>query len=254
MKSEVTARPIGIFDSGMGGLSVLRELMAIMPCEDYIYYGDNKNAPYGVKGEAEILRLTRSAIDLLYESNIKALVIACNTATSAAAAALRAEAIIPIVGMEPALKSAALSGLDGAILVMATPLTLYQEKFGLLMSKYGQNAIPVPCKGLMEFVERGDRDSAALNDYLHALFEPYRNVKLAGVVLGCTHYIFIKDAIARALPGVPQFDGNAGTARRLKSLLEERGALRMEGEGGATLMTSGDTRTVLPLMKALLYE
>ena len=125
--------PIGVFDSGVGGISTLREMIRELPDERFIYFGDMANAPYGTKNTEEVITCVRSVVDRLMEQNIKALVIACNTATGAAAAVLRDELSIPVVGMEPALKPASKARKNGSVLVLATPLTLHQEKFENLM-------------------------------------------------------------------------------------------------------------------------
>lgn len=244
-------RPIGVFDSGVGGVSVLKEMAALMPAERFIYYGDNLNAPYGVRPEGEIRALSLDVAEKLVAYHIKALVIACNTATSAAAQTLRDRLSIPVVAMEPALKPAAVNHGHGRILVLATPATLRQRKFGDLMRQYGRDAEMVPCPGLMEYVERGEIASPDLDAYLRERFAPYQNTAIDAVVLGCTHYVFLKEAIARALPGVAQYDGNRGTARRLQSLLAENGALNLSASGGVEFMTSGDAAVYLPLMQQL---
>jgi len=242
---------IGFFDSGVGGVSVLRDAARLLPRERFLYYGDNLNAPYGTKSEDTIRTLATHIADVLLSYDVKALVIACNTATSAAAAALRERLTIPVVGMEPALKPASQLWRGGRILVLATPATLRQHKFQLLNEKYGEHAIVRPCAGLMEFVEAGEMESGRLYDYLAAVLADYRDVQLDAVVLGCTHYVFLKGALSRLLPGVPLVDGNEGTARRLESLLAQGGMLRAEGEGGVTFMTSGDEAVFIPLMEKL---
>ena len=244
--------PIGVFDSGVGGGSVLRDMMARLPRETFIYYGDNLNAPYGVKSEEEIRTLATHVADVLLALNVKALVVACNTATSAAIEPLRARLAIPVVGMEPALKPASKMRHGGKVLVMATTATLRQNKFQHLYSLYGQNAVIQPCPGLMEFAERGEMEGAGVEGYLKEIFAPYAGEQLDAVVLGCTHYVFLKEAISRALPGVPLVDGNDGTARRLEYLLREGGMLREEGKGGVTFMTSGNREVYIPLMQRLL--
>ncbi len=242
---------IGFFDSGVGGVSVLRDAVRLLPRERFLYYGDNLNAPYGTKSEDTIRTLATHAADVLLSYDVKALVIACNTATSAAAATLRARLAIPVIGMEPALKPASLAWHGGHILVLATPATLRQQKFLALSEKYGEHALVRPCAGLMELVEAGELEGGRLRGYLTAVLDEYRGMQLDAVVLGCTHYVFLKRELARLLPGVPLFDGNEGTARRLKSLLEQGDMLRAEGEGGVTFMTSGDEAVFLPLMERL---
>ena len=242
---------IGFFDSGVGGVSVLRDAARLLPHERFLYYGDNLNAPYGTKSEDTIRTLATHVADVLLTYDVKALVIACNTATSAAAAALRARLTIPVVGMEPALKPASQLWRGGRILVLATPATLRQNKFRLLNEKYGEHAVVRPCAGLMELVEEGELSGDRLNDYLSGVLAEYRGVQLDAVVLGCTHYVFLKRALSRLLPGVPLIDGNEGTARRLMSLLKQSDLLRGEGEGTVTFMTSGDEAVFIPLMEKL---
>ncbi len=250
--------PIGMFDSGVGGLSVLKQAQKILPSEDYIFLGDNLNAPYGQRDEGEIIRLTCSAVDILVQKRVKALVIACNTATSAAASTLRANLSIPVIGMEPALKPAQAHRHGGRILVLATPATLSLPKFGALMERYGDGAVPVPITGLVERIERGEVSGAPLEEYLTELLAPYLNYPVDAAVLGCTHYIFAKKAIAHVLgPNVVLVDGNEGTAKQLKRVLSEGnllagGHLGEQRKGRVTLMTTGDEAVYLPLMERLL--
>ena len=215
--------PIGVFDSGVGGISVLRELMALMPNENYIFFGDSANAPYGTKTLDEVVKLTCKDAAYLYEQGVKAIVVACNTATSAGVKILRERYTdIPVIGIEPALKPAVLSAKHPTVLVMATPMTLREEKFQNLMHRYEQDAeiIPLPCPGLVEFIERGELESEELEHFLRKLFAPYK--KADAVVLGCTHYPFAKKMIGKILgEEVLLFDGGAGTARETKRKLEE---------------------------------
>ena len=246
---------VGVFDSGLGGISVLRALVAELPREDFRYFGDSAHAPYGEKTEAEVLELSRGIAERFLADGAKAIVIACNTATSAAAATLRAaHPDVPIVGIEPALKPASLLRHGGCVLVMATPVTLSQEKFLSLMARYGEGAVALPCPGLMEFVERGETDSPALEDYLQRLFQPFRARQVDSVVLGCTHYAFLREQIARHFPaGTVLVDGNEGTVRQLRRRLEETGLLREAGEGSVTLETCCDRPEVIGQMRRLLW-
>ena len=150
--------PIGFLDSGLGGISGLREALKIMPNENYIYFGDSKHAPYGVKSREEIRDLTFKAVEFLLSKGAKGIVVACNTATSAAVAELRiAYPHLPLVGIEPAIKPAVEHNRKGKIIMMATPMTVKQDKFNYLLDKYRDKAdiVPIPCGGLMEFVEEG---------------------------------------------------------------------------------------------------
>lgn len=242
--------PVGVFDSGVGGISTLREMIRELPDERFLYYGDTANAPYGTKNTDEVIRCVRRVVDRLLGEKIKALVIACNTATGAAAAVLRKELTIPVVGMEPALKPASLIRKNGSVLVLATPLTLQQEKFENLMKQYGEGAVKVPCPGLMELVENDEPDRA--RQYLEELFSRFPEDQVDAVVLGCTHYVFLKDMIRELLPErIAITDGNAGTARQLRRVLTREGTLNRNGPGGVELRTSG-TEKDLELMKKLL--
>lgn len=245
------ARPIGVFDSGVGGVSVLRDLVRLLPRERFIYYGDNKNAPYGTRSEEEIRALSLDVANWLLGRDIKAMLVACNTATSAAVATLRERLSIPVVGMEPALKPAYELHADGKILVLATPATLRQAKFHRLYERYGEHAVALPCPELVEFVESGRCEGAEIDAYLARRFADVQGEKLAAAVLGCTHFSFLKKALGRALPGVPLLDGNEGSARRLEYLLRENGTLREDGEGSVEFFTSGDEDVFLPLMRRL---
>ena len=245
--------PIGMFDSGVGGISVLREALRALPHERFIFFGDTKNAPYGTKDRETVLALSRSVLKQLLDRGAKAVLIACNTATSAAAATLRAEyPDLPIIGMEPAVKPAAQFHRDGVILSMATPGTVAGEKYAHLLSLYGEGVVSLPCPGLMEFAERGEMDSPGLRDYLARLFAPYAGQKIEAVVLGCTHYVFLKRTISSFFPGVPLLDGNEGTVRQLRRRLAEKDLLAPEDrEGGAELLSSGGEEAI-KTMRALL--
>ena len=244
--------PVGVFDSGVGGISTLREMIRELPDERFIYYGDIANAPYGTKSTTEVIACVRSVVNRLLEQESKALVIACNTATGAAAATLRRELTIPVIGMEPALKPASEMRKDGSVLVLATPLTLKQEKFTNLMKRYGEGAVKVPCPGLMELVEADDETGAL--QYLQELFSRFDIDRVDAVVLGCTHYVFLKDMIRALLPEhIAITDGNAGTARQLRRVLDREGLLNPEGPGSVELQTSG-TRKDLELMEKLLKD
>jgi len=250
MTMDLTRNPVGVFDSGVGGISTLRDMIRELPEERFIYYGDMANAPYGTKRTAEVIACVRNVVEKLTARGIKALVIACNTATGAAAATLRRELTIPVIGMEPALKPASEMRKDGSVLVLATPLTLRQEKFENLMRRYGEGAVKVPCPGLMELVEADD--GAGALHYLQDLFSRYPLDRVDAVVLGCTHYVFLKDMIRDLLPErVAITDGNAGTARQLRRVLDQNGLLNREGPGSVELETSGTERD-LALMCRLL--
>lgn len=248
----MNASPIGMLDSGVGGISVLKEAVRQMPHEHFIFFGDTKNAPYGVRPQDEVYALAESIVSRMAAQGVKAVVIACNTATSAAAARLREKYAFPIIGMEPALKPAQAYHRDGVILSMATPATIAGEKYARLYAQYGNGVVSLPCPGLMEFVERNEMDTPALHAYLQRLFSPYRQQKIEAVVLGCTHYSFLKDAVARQLPGVPLLDGNAGTVQQLIRRLKENDALAPEGRPGRVEILSSGGEEAVRIMRRLL--
>jgi len=250
--------PIGIFDSGSGGISVLRTALHMLPNERFLYFGDTANAPYGTKTEEEVITLAKRVAEDLLDQGCKALVIACNTATCAAAATLRA--MYPdliIIGMEPALKLAHDLRPEGDILVLATPVSLSSDKYRLLYTAYGEHAHSLPCPGLMDFVERGDIDSDELKSYLLDKLSPFlqNNNIPAAVVLGCTHYVFLKKTIASLLPKETLvLDGNEGTVRQLRRRLEGENLLSDTPvfTDRVQLSTSGDA-SALQLMHQLLH-
>jgi glutamate racemase len=228
-------QPIGVFDSGLGGISVLREIVRLMPDEDYVYYGDSANAPYGSRTTEEIRSLTDGAVQELIKYKVKAIVIACNTASSAAGNELRHRyQDLPIVCIEPALKPAVLKNRGGAVVVLATEATLREAKFRSLMQSYQDKAeiIKLPLPGLPEFVERGELHSAALQHFLQQHFSKLSGRKIGSIVLGCTHYPFVRSMIAKlAGPEVQIFDGAAGTARQLRRKLFSHDLLKKTGPG-----------------------
>ncbi|MBE6053401.1 MAG: glutamate racemase [Clostridium sartagoforme] len=252
-------RPIGFFDSGVGGLSVLREAVKIMPNEDYIYFGDSINAPYGTRSVDEVRSLTFKAVEFLLNKGVKGLAIACNTATSAAVSDLRKiYPEVPLVGIEPALKPAVELNKDGDILIMATAMTLKEEKFNRLMEKYKDRAsiIPVPCPGLMEFIEAGDYQGKEVEEYLLEKINTYRNGKIASIVLGCTHYPFIKDTLSEIVgEDVNIIDGGLGTAKELRRRLREKNLLTdSNSKGRVEIINSSERREIIDLSYKLLIE
>ena len=232
---------IGVFDSGVGGISVLKELYKVLPNENFLYYGDSANTPYGDKTRQQIRARSMQVVEHLMAQGAKAIVIACNTATSAAARALRATyPDIPVLGIEPALKPAAMKYYGKRLLVLATAATLKLEKFQQLKSSMEERdeIITLPCSGLAERIEQGNLDAPDLTELLQRLVGEYRG-KVDSVVLGCTHYPFVRRQIRSVLGDVPFFDGAEGTARRQQSLLTEADLLKPEDEpGSVTFETS----------------
>ena len=231
---------IAVFDSGVGGVSVLRELIRLMPQERYLYFGDSKNAPYGTKTTQQVRELTLAAAEMLMEQGIKALVVACNTATAAAIIDLRAKyPDMIVIGIEPALKVAADHFPGGEIGVMATPVTLREEKFDVLLHRFTDTCTvhKIPAPGVVELVEQGKADSAEMDALLEPMLSPYKG-KLCAMVLGCTHYPFASGAIERILgKETALLDGGPGTARQTKRRLEAAGLLS-DGPGELIIQSS----------------
>lgn len=248
---------IAVFDSGVGGISVLRQLRRLMPQERYVYFGDSANAPYGSRPTEQVRQLTLAAVEKLFrEYPVKALVVACNTATSAAIEALRAT--YPqriIVGIEPALKQAADLCPQGRIGVMATEVTLREAKFDLLARRLAGSCsvIKIPAPGLVEFIESGRRDSPEAQAFLQDLLSPYVG-KLDVLVLGCTHFPFVSRSIRRILgPGPEIIHGGGGTARETRRRLEAAGLLGA-GPGEVLIRNSAQSEDLQALSYALLTE
>lgn len=236
--------PIAVVDSGMGGITVLRKLHRIMPNENYIYFGDSANSPYGTKTKEEIKNLTVDAVEMLMKRGAKSVVIACNTATSAAAAYLREKyPDYPFVGLEPAIKPAALSGQWPRVLVLATPLTLKEDKFNKLMSRFENEAefIKLPAPELVGFVESCNLDSPEEIEYLEKILAPYSDNRVDAVVLGCTHFPYARRQIQRILGDeVLVFDGSLGAARQCRRLLEARNLINDSASEGTILFENSD--------------
>ena len=235
-KVEEKYMPIGFFDSGVGGLSVMREALKIMPNENYIYFGDSINAPYGVKSAEEVRILTFKAVELLLSKGVKGIVIACNTATSAAVADLRLKyPNLPLVGIEPAVKPAVELKENGDILIMATPMTIKESKFKRLMERYKDRAkiIPVPCQGLVEFIESGKLEGKEIEDYLINRLSEYKDSNISAIVLGCTHYPFIKPILHKIFGfDVSIIDGGMGTVKELRRKLIKENILNDSNKKG----------------------
>ncbi|AOR22265.1 glutamate racemase [Clostridium taeniosporum] len=250
-------RPIGFFDSGVGGLSVMREAIRLMPNEDYIYFGDSKNAPYGIKTVDEVRTLTVEAFEYLLKKNVKAIVVACNTATSAAIDLVRDKyKDIPIIGIEPALKLAVKYNRKGNIIIMATPMTLREKKFKALMKRYAKDhdIVSLPCAKLVELIENGIITGKELEDYLKEKFKPYDNKDIGVVVLGCTHYPFIKETLHKLInEDIPIIDGGFGTSQELKRRLKEKNLLNTkEKKGNITIINSNGNEDIIELSKRLI--
>ena len=238
--------PIGVFDSGLGGLSVVRQIVADMPHERVLYFGDSANAPYGTKTPEQVRALSFAVAERLIGQGAKAIVVACNTATSAAIEDLRETCNIPIIGMEPALKLACEreGGQRQRVIVAATELTLRERKFAKLMKRFDaeHTIFKEPCPDLVQIVESG-----RLNDHdlvmkaLRSHFDRYDLETIDSVVLGCTHFVFYHDYFRELLPNSAAIiDGNEGTVHHLSLVLESLGQLAPESQAGSVELANSD--------------
>jgi glutamate racemase len=248
--------PIGVFDSGVGGLSVLREIRARLPAEDLIYIADSGHVPYGNKSADFIVERSLDLARFLLQRGAKALVIACNTATASAASKLRAEfPHVPIVGMEPAVKPAAEATKNGMVGVLATVGTLRSARFAALLDRFAHDieVVVQPAPGLVEQVEAGKLDTDETRELVEVFVRPLKEGGADTIVLGCTHYPFLKPLIAAAAgDNVALVDTGAAVARQLERRLAEAG-LRREArrDGGDEFFTTGDlakARRVIPIL------
>ncbi len=234
---------IAVFDSGVGGISVLRHLRRELPREKFLYFGDSANAPYGSRPTREVRDLTLAAAEMLNGAgNVKALVIACNTATAAAVKDVRAAyPELIVIGIEPALKVAADHFPGGRVGVMATEVTLREEKFDLLLHRFDEDCTiaKIPAPGLVQLIEQGRVEDPETDALLHSILDPYVG-KLDALVLGCTHYPFAANAISRVLgKEVALLEGGGGTARETRRRLAEAGLL-YEGPGELVILNSAN--------------
>ena len=241
---------IAVFDSGVGGISVLRHLVRWLPGERFLYYGDSANAPYGSRSTEEVRQLTLAAAEkLTTEYPIKALVIACNTATAAAVIQVRETyPDLIVIGIEPALKVAADSFPGGRIGVMATEVTLREEKFDLLLHRFdeGCTIAKIPAPGLVQLIEAGKVDAPETEELLRQILGPYIG-KLDALVMGCTHYPFAATAISRVLgPEVTLLEGGDGTARETRRRLAAADLLE-EGTGEIRIINSSENPEMIRL-------
>ena len=249
--------PIAVFDSGVGGISVLRELVKLMPGENYLYFGDSANAPYGSRTTEEVRQLSLAAAKkLTTEYPVKALVVACNTATAAAIKALRLRyPELMIIGIEPAVKLACDTFPGGTIGVMATPVTLNEGKLRRLLSRCDDHCqiVKLPAVGLVELVEAGKANSPESEALLGDLLGPWAG-KLDALVLGCTHYPFAAKTITNILgPDTVLLDGGVGTAIHTRHRLEEAGLLH-EGQGEVIFENSANDPAITALCRQLLEQ
>ena len=249
-----TRRPIGIFDSGVGGLSVAREIRRTLPAEDLLYVADTAYCPYGDRPLEEVRTRALAVGRYVERAGAKLVVAACNTASGAALEQLRQALAIPVVGLEPPVKTGAALTRNGKVGVMATAGTLASSRFARLVRDHanGVEVVPQACPGLADLIEEGHLEGERLHAWLERLTLPLKRAGVDTVVLGCTHYAFVSEPIARVLgPAVQLVDSAPAIARRTEHLLRGDAGRRTDGPGTFTVLTTGDPRKVAPVVARL---
>lgn len=250
----MSSAPIGIFDSGVGGLSVARDIRLRLPAEDLLYFADNAFCPYGGRPLNEIRARSVAVVDELVDRGAKIVVVACNTASGAALETLRERFPLPIVGLEPAVKPAAERSRNGRIGVLATAGTLRTRRFHRLVEEYGQDVkvFQRASPELVDLVEAGEISGQSVERFLAATLAPLTEAEVDTLVLGCTHYPFLRDAIAEVMgPKVEILDSGEAVARQVERVLVERNSLATGGPGSILLLTSGETESVEAIVRRL---
>jgi glutamate racemase len=243
---------IGVFDSGLGGLSVLREIRARLPAEDLVYVADSAHVPYGGHDEAFIRHRSIAIADYLAGAGAKMVVVACNTATAAAVPALRERLSIPVVGMEPAVKPAAAATRSGIVGVLATVGTLRSARFAALLDRFGAGiqVLTEPCPGLVEAVERGALDARETVDLVERHVRPLIRGGADVIILGCTHYTFLRPSIESAAgPGVSIIDTGSAVARQVSARLGDSAC--RQSAGAERFLTTGAVQRLEPVLRML---
>lgn len=234
---------IGFLDSGIGGITVLHQALRFLPNENYIFYADTQHIPYGEKQKEELKQYIFNAVDFIADQDVKAIVIACNTATSIAVEDLRKKYAFPILGIEPAVKPAVhkSEGKRKKVLVLATNLTLKEEKFQNLVKRLDNHDIveSLPLPGLVQFAEEFEFSEEIIVPYLKQQLSVFDLNQYGTVVLGCTHFPFFKNSFKKLFAEeVDIIDGSIGTAKNLKRILEANNQIN-DGTGDITFFESG---------------
>ena len=247
----INNNPIGLFDSGIGGTSIWREINELLPNQNTIYLADSKNAPYGQKSKEEIIALSIKNTEFLLEQNCKIIVVACNTATTNAIKELRAKYKVPFIGIEPAIKPAALNSKTHTIGILATKGTLNSELFHETSRKFqdikiieqiGYNLVPL--------IENGEINSAEMNSLLHQYLKPMVEANIDYLVLGCSHYPYLIPQIKKILPKrIKIIDSGEAVARQTKKVLEENNTLNLSNKKGETIFyTNSDSKVLKTIL------
>src|SRR5471032_798502 len=252
--SRASDAPIGVFDSGVGGLSVLNEIHSLLPAESLLFVADCGNIPYGEKTPEFIRQRCVTIAEFFHQQGAKALVLACNTATVAGVAELRERyPDWPIVGMEPAVKPAA-AATRGVVGVLATTGTLQSAKFAALLDRFAGDVrvVTQPCPGLVELIETGDLLSPTIRNLLHSYVQPLLAAGCDTIILGCTHYPFLRPLLSQLLPeSIILIDTGSAVARQLQRLLTQHDLLASGPAREAQFWSSADPKSfgsILPLL------
>ncbi|CAL65197.1 glutamate racemase [Christiangramia forsetii] len=252
-------RPIGIFDSGVGGTSIWKEIHRLLPLENTIYLSDSRNAPYGIKTQEKIIQLSIKNTEKLLKLDCKLIVVACNTATTNAIRILRSAYKTAIIGIEPAIKPAALKSANKAIGILATRGTLTSELFAQTSELYTRdiNVIEVEGNGLVELIENGKKDADETKKLLLGLLDPMLKAKIDYLVLGCSHYPYLIPLLEEILPPeVKIIDSGEAVARQTKNILENNGLLNISKENTRTpeFYTNSDPQVLSDIIQAETYN
>lgn len=245
---------IGIFDSGIGGLSVLHLAMRYFPNEQFIYYADEKHVPYGEKTKEQIIEYVDEVIQFMINKEVKVIVIACNTATSAAVSIMRKKYTLPIIGMEPAVKKAIDTFGKQKVLVVATPITVKGEKMHDLVERVDKHHLVdlVALPKLVRFAEKQDFTSQEVTNYLKKELHPYHLEEYSSIVLGCTHFNYFKDSFRKVLPKHVQFvDGNEGTVKHLSEYVTPSGRFKVEYYYSGELVSGNELERIHRYLRRL---
>jgi glutamate racemase len=251
MTQSGSENPIGVFDSGVGGLTILRAVRQALPCEHLVYVADAAYLPYGQKSPEQLRDRAMAIGGFLVLQGAKVVVVACNTATAAAIDVLRARLPIPFVGVEPAVKPAAAATRSGVVGVLATPATLASERYRSLIERFAGDIriVAQPCAGLAEHIERGDLDGERTEQLLRGFVEPLLAERADVIVLGCTHYPLVAHIVQRiAGPGVAVIENGTAVAKEVARQLTLRGSARSSGTGSDIFWSSGPTQRIERLL------
>lgn len=243
-------RPIGIFDSGIGGTSIWKEIHCLLPDEKTIYLADSKNAPYGIKSKEEIIALCNKNTDLLLNLGCKLIVVACNTATTNAIKELRLKYDIPFVGIEPAIKPAATNSKTQIIGILATQGTLISELFNKTTEKFQNTKIIEQVgHGLVQLIEAGEMNSLEMNELLKSYLQPMIEADIDYLVLGCSHYPYLIPQIKKILPNhIHIIDSGEAVARQTKNILEKSVGFNTNNENKPVFYTNSNPKVLKEIL------